>query len=66
MNNIDEDANNLSEVYKVGSVHAGRVLGFSSIEGLLLLTLKSSALEENLFTTEDVRVGHILKVKGFE
>ncbi|KAG9043140.1 rRNA biogenesis protein rrp5 [Tulasnella sp. UAMH 9824] len=61
MNNIDENANNLSEVYKVGSVHAGRVLGFSSIEGLLLLTLKSSALEENLFTADDVKVGQILK-----
>ncbi|KIO28214.1 hypothetical protein M407DRAFT_72065 [Tulasnella calospora MUT 4182] len=61
MNNIDENVNNLSEAYKVGSVHAGRVLGFSSIESLLLLTLKSSALEEHLFTADDVKVGHILK-----
>ncbi|KAG8918796.1 rRNA biogenesis protein rrp5 [Tulasnella sp. 417] len=66
MGNIDDNANNLSELYKIGSVHAGRVLGYSSIEGLLLLTLKSSALEENLFTADDVKVGQILKVYGSE
>ncbi|KAG8983815.1 rRNA biogenesis protein rrp5, partial [Tulasnella sp. 427] len=62
MSNIDETATNLTETYKVDSVHTGRVLGFSSIEGLLLLTFKSTALEENFFTAADVQVGQILKV----
>ncbi|KAG8943389.1 rRNA biogenesis protein rrp5, partial [Tulasnella sp. 408] len=60
MNNIDENANNLSEVYKVGSVHAGRVLAVEPSKQRIVLTLKKSLIQSELPVHSDfseVKVG---------
>lgn len=46
--------------YKVGSVHRGRVLGYSSMDGLFILSLEKKILDLPFLRVEDVRVGQLV------
>lgn len=49
--------------YKVGSVHRGRVLGYNSLDGVYLISLEKSILEQPYLRIEDLKVGDIVKGK---
>ncbi|KAA8567941.1 hypothetical protein EYC84_008377 [Monilinia fructicola] len=49
--------------YKVGSVHRGRVLGYNSLDGVYLISLEKSVLEQPYLRIEDLKVGEIVKGK---
>lgn len=61
----DEHINNISThatsgLWKVGSVHKGRVIGYSAFDGLLQVSLQSSVLERRFMKVQDLRVGEKL------
>ncbi|RAL68395.1 hypothetical protein DID88_007126 [Monilinia fructigena] len=49
--------------YKVGSVHRGRVLGYNSLDGVYLISLEKSVLEQPYLRIEDLKVGEVVKGK---
>ncbi|KAM3913083.1 protein RRP5 homolog [Leptodactylus fuscus] len=46
---------------KAGTVHKGRVVGFSPMDEILLLSFKEDVIEGEYLRLEDVQVGQILK-----
>ena len=59
----DERVQSLSETtgfYKVGSVHRGRILGYSPMDAQYSVSLESSVLELPFLRLEDVAVGQIV------
>jgi rRNA biogenesis protein RRP5 len=46
--------------YKVDTVHQGRVVGYNAFDGLFLLSLQKSVLEQPFLRVEDVPVGHVV------
>ncbi|GAA5868775.1 hypothetical protein JCM3774_003888 [Rhodotorula dairenensis] len=48
--------------WKVGSIHPGRVIGFSPVDNLVQLSLQPSVLEQAFLRVQDVQVG--AEVKG--
>ena len=49
--------------YKVGSVHRGRVIGYNSLDGVYVLSLQQSILEQPYLRIEDLVVGEVVKGK---
>ncbi|KAM0126871.1 hypothetical protein ACHAP3_009079 [Botrytis cinerea] len=49
--------------YKVGSVHRGRVLGYNSLDGVYLISLEKSVLEQPYLRIEDLKIGEVVKGK---
>ena len=49
--------------YKVGSVHRGRVIGYNSVDGIYLLSLESSVLEQPFLRIEDLKIAEVIKGK---
>ncbi|KAE9408289.1 U3 snoRNP-associated protein Rrp5 [Gymnopus androsaceus JB14] len=50
-----------SGLWKLGSLHRARVLGYYPFDGLLQLSLKPSILEQKYLQVADVQVGEIVK-----
>ncbi|KAG6364959.1 hypothetical protein INS49_006564 [Diaporthe citri] len=46
--------------YKLDSVHRGRVVGYNAFDGLFLLSLQNSVLEQPFLRVEDVPVGDVV------
>lgn len=46
--------------YKLDSVHRGRVVGYNAFDGLFLLSLQKSVLEQPFLRVEDVPVGDVV------
>ena len=62
----DERIQSLSETigpYKVGSVHRGRILGYSSMDAQFMVSLESSIIELPFLRLEDVSVGQLVTGK---
>ncbi|KAK9897002.1 hypothetical protein P389DRAFT_52084 [Cystobasidium minutum MCA 4210] len=58
----DEHITNLtthatSGLWKVGSTHKGRVIGYSALDGLLQATLQKSVIERRFMKVQDLQVG---------
>ncbi|KAF4626997.1 hypothetical protein G7Y89_g11155 [Cudoniella acicularis] len=49
--------------YKLGSVHRGRVIGYNSVDGLYLVSLEPSVLEQPFLQIEDLKIGEVVKGK---
>ncbi|EGE05782.1 rRNA biogenesis protein RRP5 [Trichophyton equinum CBS 127.97] len=49
--------------YKVGSTHEGRIIGFSAMDNLFLVSLEPKIIEQPFFRLEDVTVGSVVKGK---
>ncbi|KAM5141017.1 protein RRP5 homolog isoform 2-T2 [Mantella aurantiaca] len=47
--------------YKEGTVHTGRVVGFSPMEETILLSLKKKVIEEPFWKHEDIQAGQLLE-----
>lgn len=46
--------------YKVGSVHAGRVVGYNAFDGMYLISLEKSVLEQPFLRIEDIPIGAVV------
>ena len=46
--------------YKIGSVHPGRVVGYNSFDGVYLLSLEKSVLEQPFLRIEDIPIGAVV------
>jgi len=60
----DEHVPSLSEssgLWKIGSTHRARVIGFSLLDGLLQLSLKPSVIDQRYLRPMDLAVGEIIK-----
>lgn len=49
--------------YKVGSTHRGRVIGYNSLDGIYLVSLEQSVLEQPFLRIEDLKIGEVVKGK---
>ncbi|CZR57375.1 related to ribosomal RNA processing protein RRP5 [Phialocephala subalpina] len=49
--------------YKVGSSHRGRIVGYNALDGIYLLSLETSVLEQPFLRIEDLTVAEVLKGK---
>ncbi|KAJ9650135.1 rRNA biogenesis protein rrp5 [Neophaeococcomyces mojaviensis] len=61
----DKTVDSLSEMsgpYKVGSEHEARILDYNPIDGLYILSLQKSILEQLFLRLEDVKVGEVVSV----
>jgi rRNA biogenesis protein RRP5 len=62
----DGKIDSLSETtgpYKVGSTHRGRLIGYNSLDGVYLVSLEASVLEQPYLRIEDLSVGEVVKGK---
>ncbi|KAE9372351.1 nucleic acid-binding protein [Stipitochalara longipes BDJ] len=50
-------------LYKVGSIHRGRVIGYNSLDGVFLISLEPSVLEQPFLRIEDLTIGEVVKGK---
>jgi len=46
--------------YKVGSVHAGRVIGYNAFDGMFLLSFEKSVIEQPFLRVDDIPVGAVV------
>ncbi|KAF5009607.1 hypothetical protein FDECE_4212 [Fusarium decemcellulare] len=46
--------------YKVGSEHKGRVVGYNEVDGIFMLSLEKSVLEQQYLRLEDVPIGAVV------
>jgi rRNA biogenesis protein RRP5 len=58
-----ETLSETSGPYKVGSTHRGRVIGYNSVDGIYLLSLEPSVLEQPFLRIEDLKVAEVVKGK---
>jgi rRNA biogenesis protein RRP5 len=49
--------------YKVGTAHRGRIIGYNSVDGIYLVSLESSILEQPFLRIEDLKIGEVVKGK---
>ncbi len=49
--------------FKVGSTHRGRLIGYNSLDGLYLVSLEPSVLEQPFLRIEDLTIGEVVKGK---
>lgn len=49
--------------FKVDSTHRGRVIGYNSLDGLFLVSLEPTILEQPFLRIEDLTVGEVVKGK---
>lgn len=60
----DSRVDTLSEssgAYKMGSIHKARVIGYNLIDGLFILSLASSVINQPFLYLEDVKPGQVVK-----
>jgi rRNA biogenesis protein RRP5 len=50
-------------LYKVGSTHRGRLIGYNSLDGVYLVSLEPSVLEQPFLRIEDLSIGEVVKGK---
>jgi rRNA biogenesis protein RRP5 len=55
------DAFAASGLWKIGTVHRGRIIGHSPLDALLHLSFKQSVLDQKFFKATDVQVGQMVK-----
>ena len=56
-----ETVSESSGLYKVGSVHRGRIVGFNAMDGLFLVSLEQSVIDMPFLRLDDVKVGDMVK-----
>ncbi|CAG8745826.1 5447_t:CDS:2, partial [Acaulospora morrowiae] len=56
----DSRVNSLTD-YAIDSTHRARVIGYSAVDGLLLLSLQNSVLSQRYMRYEDVQIGDIVE-----
>ncbi|KAG0648782.1 U3 small nucleolar RNA-associated rrp5 [Hyphodiscus hymeniophilus] len=49
--------------YKVDSIHRGRVIGYNSVDGMYILSLEPSVLEQPFLRIEDLEIAQVVKGK---
>jgi rRNA biogenesis protein RRP5 len=49
--------------YKVGSTHRGRLIGYNYLDGVYLVSLEPSVLEQPFLRIEDLTIGEVVKGK---
>lgn len=49
--------------YKVGSLHGGRIVGFSALDNMFLLSFERKIIDQPFLRLEDVTVGAVVKGK---
>lgn len=49
--------------YKIGSIHRGRLIGYNSLDGVYLVSLEPSILEQPFLRIEDLTIGEVVKGK---
>jgi rRNA biogenesis protein RRP5 len=49
--------------YKIGSTHRGRLIGYNSFDGVYLVSLEPSILEQPFLRIEDLTIGEVVKGK---
>ena len=49
--------------YKEGSMHRGRIIGYNSVDGIYLVSLEPSVLEQPFLRIEDLKIGEVVKGK---
>ena len=54
-----------TEKFAVGTSHTGRVIGYDSLHGNIILTFKKSVVENPLFSFDDITVGQVVTVSAF-
>ncbi|XP_068709241.1 protein RRP5 homolog [Montipora foliosa] len=59
----DGHVEKLGKEYKVGSTHRCRILGFNSLDGLAILTMERSVIEEPFLRYHDIKPGTLVKGK---
>ncbi|RPA84282.1 nucleic acid-binding protein [Ascobolus immersus RN42] len=62
----DEKIDSLSATsgeFKIGSQHAARVIGYSFMDGLFLMSTEKKILEQKYLNFEDVKIGEVVKGK---
>ncbi|CCG82813.1 U3 snoRNP-associated protein Rrp5 [Taphrina deformans PYCC 5710] len=47
--------------YKIGSQHPARVVGYSAVDGLFLLSLEQNVIDTKFLNVSDVHVGELIK-----
>ena len=52
----------LSKSFKIGSTHRCRILAFNMLEGVAVVTLKESVIEQQILSHSDVAPGMVLEV----
>ena len=60
---MDGRTESLSEstgAYKVGSIHKARVIGYNSMDGLFIISLEPSVIDQRFLRLEDVKIGDIV------
>lgn len=60
----DGKVESLSEstgLYKLGSVHKARIIGYNSMDGLFIVTLEPKVINQPFLRLEDVKVGQVVK-----
>lgn len=58
-----ETLSETSGAYKIGSTHRGRLIGYNSLDGIYLISLEPSILEQPYLRIEDLTIGEIVKGK---
>lgn len=48
-------------IYKVGSVHKARIVGYNSLDGLFIVSMEPKVISQAFLRMEDVKVGQIVK-----
>ena len=48
-------------VYKVGSVHKARIIGYNSLDGLFIVSMEPKVISQAFLRMEDVKIGQIVK-----
>ena len=48
-------------VYKVGSAHKARIIGYNSLDGLFIVSMEPKVIRQAFLRMEDVKVGQIVK-----
>lgn len=48
-------------IYKVGSVHKARIIGYNSLDGLFIVSMEPKVISQAFLRMEDVKVGQIVK-----
>ena len=49
--------------YKLDSTHRGRVIGYNSVDGIYLISLEPSVLEQPFLRIEDLKIAEVVKGK---
>ncbi len=48
-------------VYRVGSAHKARIIGYNSLDGLFIVSMEPKVISQAFLRMEDVRIGQVVK-----